>query len=67
MDDRRLEDAQKQIVPEPFDLHVLLGEQPQIEEHIKPDGPLDCVSGVFDLMGVEENSQGKAGSDVRKV
>ena len=54
MDSRRFKNAEKQIVPEPFKLHILAGDHAEIQQHIAAHRQLHEVTGIS-LPGGEEH------------
>ena len=54
VDGRRFKNAEKQIVPEPFKLHILAGDHAEIQQHIAAHRQLHEVTGIS-LPGGEEH------------
>ena len=57
----------KQVVPEPFNLHVLLANQPEEDEHVGAHAKLDELPGVFLLRRHQQATHPDAGADVGEV
>ena len=67
VDRRRFKHAGKQVIPEPFDLHILPADQPQIHQHIQPHQELHRLPRVPVIAGVQEHSQRQRNPDVTEV
>ena len=67
MDGRRLEGAEKQIVPEPLDLHILVGDDAEVQQHIAANCQLRKMAGIAFPGGKERCSYPKADSDVAEI
>ena len=67
MDGRRLKNTEKQVVPEAFDLHILVGDHAEVQQHITAHRQLDEMAGIAFLSGKERRPQRKASSDVAEI
>ena len=50
--------TQEQIIPEAFNLHVLMLKKAEIAQHIKSNGKLNDMAGIFLFAGKEKKSDG---------
>ena len=57
MDRCRFKHAGKEIVPEPFDLHILIGNDTEINEHIAANKELHDTSCMFHFLGIKKQTQ----------
>ena len=64
MDGRRLKGAEKQIVPEPLDLHILMGNHTEAQQHIAANRQLHEMPGIAFSGGKERRPQRKAASNI---
>ena len=67
MDRRRLKYAEEQVVPEPFDLHILAGDDTEVQQHIVSHRQLYEMAGISFSGGKERCSYPKADSDVAET
>ena len=67
MDGRRLEGAEKQIVPEPLDLHILAGDDAEVQQHIAAYRQLHKMAGIAFPGGKERCSQCHTAADVTEI
>ena len=67
MDRRRLKYAEEQVVPEPFDLHILSGDDTEVQQHIVSHRQLYEMAGISFSGGKERCSYPKADSDVAEI
>ena len=67
VDRRRLKYAEEQGVPEPFDLHILAGDDAEIQQHIVSHRQLYEMAGISFPGGKERCSYPKADSDVAEI
>ena len=67
MDGRRFEDTGEQIVPEPFDLHILHADQSQVDQHIQADQQLYDAAGMFVFSDEQEGPQRDRTADITEV
>ena len=67
VDGRRLKNTEKQVVPEAFDLHILVGDHAEVQQHITAHRQLDEMAGIAFLSGKERRPQRKASSDVAEI
>ena len=67
MNSRRFKSAEKQIVPEALDLHILAGDDAEVEQHIAAHRQLHEMAGIALPGGKERRSESKAGSDVAEI
>ena len=61
------ENAEKQVVPEPFDLHIFTGNHAKVQQHIAAHCQLDEMPGIPFPGGKQCRSKPKAGSDVAEI
>lgn len=67
MDSCCFENAEKQVVPEPFDLHIFTGNHAKVQQHIAAHRQLDEMPGIPFPGGKQCRSKPKAGSDVAEI
>lgn len=65
--DRRLKNAQEEIVPEALYLHVLPAYEAEVHEHVQAHRKLHRVSRVFPLCRVERQPYGYGRADICEV
>ena len=64
---RCLEAAKEEVVPEPFDLHVLMGDESQIDKHVEADHELGNPSGIPVALDEEGKGKGEGSPDIAEV
>jgi len=64
---RCLKYAEEQTVPEPLDLHILVGDDAEVQQHIAAHRQLHEMAGVAFPGGKQCRPQSEAGSDVAEI
>ena len=64
---RRLKYAEEQVIPEPLDLHILVGDHAEVQQHIAAHRQLYEMAGVAFPGGKQRRPQSEAGSDVAEI
>lgn len=67
MDRGGLKHAGEQIVPEPFDLHVLLANQAEINQHVQADQKLHDPAGMLVVEQKKKKAQRDRGADIAEI
>ena len=67
MDGCRLKHTCKEIIPESFDLHIFIADQPEINKHVQTDKQLDNAPGVFVFFDEQENTQWNGYADIAEI
>ena len=67
VDGRRLEGAEKQIVPEPLDLHIFAGDDAEVQQHIAANCQLRKMAGIAFPGDKERCSQCQTAADVTEI
>ena len=67
MDGGGFKNTQEQIIPKTFNLHVLMLKKAEIAQHIKPNGKLNDMAGIFLFAGKEKKSDGNGCAYVLKI
>ena len=57
----------EQIVPKPLDLHVFVGKQAQIDQHIRSHQKLRNAPGVPVAIGKQRQSNGQGKADISEI
>ena len=63
----RLKYSGEQIVPEAFDLHIFITDQPEIDQHIKPYKQLNYTPGVLVFLYEQEYPKGYGQSNIAEI
>ena len=64
---RCLEAAKEEVVPESFDLHVLMRDESQIDKHVEADHELGNPSGIPVALDEEGKGKGEGSPDIAEV
>ena len=67
VDGRRFKNAEEQIIPEALDLHILAGDDAEIQQHIAAHRQLHEMPGILFPGGKERRSQRKTATNVAEI
>ena len=67
VDGRRLKYAEEQVVPEALDLHILVGDHAEVQQHIAAHRQLYEVAGIAFPGGKQRRPQSEADSDIAEI
>ena len=63
----RFKNAQKQIIPEAFNLHIFIGKKTEINKHIQAHAELNDQTGVFKFIDIQAETYEKKTADISKI
>ena len=67
VDRRSLKNADEQIVPKTFDLHILPANQAKVDQHIQTDQKLHNATGVPVLFYKQKHAQRNGAADIAEI